>query len=108
MYDNTDCIGYIKLNFKQAQTELDDLNAMEIERIYLLQQFQGHNLGVMLLNKAKAIAAEYKCSYIWLGVWENNHQAIRFYRSNGFTAFSTHPFNFDGDMQTDILFKAMI
>src|SRR5690349_3935220 len=32
-------IGYLKLNFGQSQTELQDDKALEIERIYVLQAF---------------------------------------------------------------------
>ncbi|ULT23200.1 hypothetical protein KUH03_28870 [Sphingobacterium sp. E70] len=32
-------IGYLKINSEQAQTELQDEHALEIERIYVLQEF---------------------------------------------------------------------
>jgi diamine N-acetyltransferase len=38
-------IGYLKLNFGQAQTELKDQNALEIERIYVLKEFHGKKVG---------------------------------------------------------------
>lgn len=38
-------IGYLKLNFGQAQTELKDLKALEIERIYVLKEFYGKKSG---------------------------------------------------------------
>ena len=34
-------VGYLKLNFGRSQTELQDNQAMEIERIYVLEAFQG-------------------------------------------------------------------
>lgn len=34
-------IGYLKLNFEQSQTELQDDKAVEIERIYVLKEYHG-------------------------------------------------------------------
>jgi GNAT superfamily N-acetyltransferase len=65
---NDDIIGYLKLNFGQSQTELKEDNALEIERIYVLKDFQGKGIGQLLYNKAKLIASEKNVNYIWLGV----------------------------------------
>lgn len=46
-FDN-EIIGYLKINLGQAQTELKDPNALEIERIYVLKAFQGKNVGQLL------------------------------------------------------------
>ncbi|MEM9391391.1 MAG: GNAT family N-acetyltransferase, partial [Bacteroidota bacterium] len=43
--------------------------------------------------------------YIWLGVWEYNTDAIRFYERLGFTPFGQHSFILGSDHQTDILMK---
>ena len=43
-------IGYLKLNFGQSQTELQDDKALEIERIYVLKEFHGKNVGQILYN----------------------------------------------------------
>ena len=43
--------------------------------------------------------------YIWLGVWEENPRATRFYQKNGFVAFGKHIFKLGDDEQTDILMK---
>ncbi len=38
-------IGYLKVNFGRAQTELKDEKAVEIERIYVLKEFHGKQVG---------------------------------------------------------------
>ena len=98
-------IGYLKVNFQNAQSEPNHENAMEIERIYVLQSYYGKKIGLTLFNKSLAIAKEKGVPYIWLGVWENNARAIRFYEKNGFKAFDTHTFVLGDDPQTDILMK---
>ena len=98
-------IGYLKVNFGAAQTELQDANAVEIERIYVLQDYHGKQVGQLLFEKAIAIAKSNLCDYIWLGVWEENHRALQFYTKNGFVAFDKHIFVLGEEAQTDILMK---
>ncbi|HEX3385276.1 MAG TPA: GNAT family N-acetyltransferase, partial [Mucilaginibacter sp.] len=96
-------VGYIKLNYRNAQTEFKDSDAVEVERIYVLADQQGKKIGNRLLDFAIDKAIKQKLGYIWLGVWEHNHDAMRFYQRNGFKAFSSHHFMVGNDKQTDIL-----
>lgn len=98
-------IGYLKINFGAAQTELQDSKALEIERIYVSKEFHGKNIGQLLYNHAIAIAKKQDCTYVWLGVWEENHRAINFYQKNGFVAFDRHVFTLGEDKQTDIMMR---
>ena len=98
-------VGYIKLNYSSAQTEFQDEDAMEIERIYVLASQQGKKIGNQLLDFAINKAKEEKLHYIWLGVWEHNLAAQRFYVRAGFKQFSTHEFWVGNDRQTDLLMK---
>jgi len=101
-------IGYLKINSEQAQTELQHEHALEIERIYVLQEFQGRKAGQFLYEKALDIARLKTVRFIWLGVWEENHRAISFYQKNGFVAFDKHIFRLGDDEQTDILMKRSV
>lgn len=98
-------IGYLKVNFGQSQTELQDDSAVEIERIYVLKEFHGKNVGQVLYNKAIDLARDKKSNYVWLGVWEENPRAINFYKKNGFIEFDKHIFKLGEDEQTDIMMK---
>ena len=98
-------VGYLKVNFGDAQTELKDNSAVEIERIYVLKEFHGAKVGQALYQKAVEIANEHKVDYLWLGVWEENHRAISFYKKNGFIEFGKHIFTLGEDNQTDLMMK---
>ena len=98
-------IGYLKINFGLAQTEIKDKSAIEIERIYVLKEFHGKKVGQILYNKAIEIAKQTKAAYVWLGVWEKNHRAINFYKKNGFLEFDKHIFKLGDDEQTDIMMR---
>lgn len=98
-------IGYLKINFGLAQTELKEDNAVEIERIYVLCAYHGKKIGQILFDKAVEIARNKNAEYIWLGVWEENIRAISFYEKNGFVEFDKHLFKLGDDVQTDIMMK---
>ncbi|RYG33723.1 MAG: GNAT family N-acetyltransferase [Chitinophagaceae bacterium] len=100
-----EAIGYLKLNFADEQTELQDRDGLEIERIYVLKKFYGRKVGQALFKKATEIASQRALKYIWLGVWEENLRAINFYKKNGFLEFGKHKFMLGTDEQTDILMK---
>ena len=98
-------IGYLKINFGASQTEMKDEKALEIERIYVSKEFHGKKVGQLLYDKAIEIAKEKNVDYAWLGVWEENHRALSFYRKNGFTEFDKHIFKLGNDEQTDLMMK---
>ena len=106
--NNDEILGYLKLNFKDAQTEKLEENHFEIERIYVLKTFLGQKIGQILFDKAIEIGREKNLEYVWLGVWEENHRAIRFYGKNGFEIFGKHDFVLGEDVQTDLLMKMKI
>jgi ribosomal protein S18 acetylase RimI-like enzyme len=101
-------VGYIKLNFNNAQTEFKDKNALEVERIYVSGEHHGKRIGKLLLNFAIETALAKNFDYVWLGVWEHNYKAIGFYEHNGFETIGSHSFLLGDDLQTDLLMKKML
>ena len=101
-------VGYLKVNFGDAQTELKDNTALEIERIYVLKELHGAKVGQALYQKALDIAKAHNVNYLWLGVWEENHRALSFYKKNGFVEFDKHLFTLGEDTQTDLMMKLVL
>lgn len=98
-------VGYFKLNKNEAQTEQFAKRSVELERIYVLKDFQNQGIGKHILQKAIEIAKACKASFIWLGVWQENKNAVRFYELHGFKIFNSHPFYIGKDKQIDWLMK---
>jgi len=96
-------VGYLKVNFNDSQTELKVSNALEIERIYVLKEFHGKKVGQILYDKAIEIAKKKSLNNVWLGVWEQNPRAIRFYEKNGFKVFDKHIFRLGNEEQIDLM-----
>lgn len=106
--NDKEVMAYMKVNFDKAQTESSYKNTLEIQRIYILEKYKGKGIGKLLIEKAKEVARNNNLSYIWLGVWENNLSAIKFYEKQGFEKFSTHIFKLGDDEQIDNLMKFII
>lgn len=104
-WENDIPVGYLKINTGIAQTEEQDEKALEIERIYVKSSHHGKKVGQLLYEKALELAQEQHNSYLWLGVWEKNPRAIRFYEKNGFVAFDKHIFKMGDDEQVDVMMK---
>ena len=93
-------------NYKDAQTEnVLENKAFEIERIYLLKTFQNMGYGKQLFKKTVSIGKLKGYRRLWLGVWEHNLQAIKFYTKLKLKIFDKHDFILGNDIQTDFLMK---
>ncbi|NKI31135.1 GNAT family N-acetyltransferase [Croceivirga thetidis] len=98
-------VGYFKINEFDAQTELKEQVGIELERIYVLKEFQSKGIGKRILKNVEKLCHEKFKDYLWLGVWEKNKKAIKFYQKNGFVKFGEHPYYIGNDKQTDWLMK---
>ncbi len=107
-WDQSEPVGYLKVNLGAAQSELQEEDSLEIERIYVKSDYHGKKIGQILYNKALEVAQGTNKSSIWLGVWEKNPRASRFYEKNGFQPFGKHIFKMGDDEQTDILMRKFL
>jgi ribosomal protein S18 acetylase RimI-like enzyme len=83
------------------ETESNHKGALDLQRIYVLNEYKQRHIGKLLLEKAIRIAQDEGATYLWLGVWEHNTKAIAFYLKQGFVVSGTHHFILGSDTQTD-------
>ena len=105
LFVEDDLAGYIKVNVAPAQSDLNDPESLEIERIYVRKSYKGKGLGTRLMDYALRFAVEMGKRYAWLGVWDQNSDAIAFYQKMGFSEVGRHPFLLGDDLQTDLIMK---
>lgn len=101
-------VGYLKMNYNKAQTESVGINTLEVERIYVLEEFKGCGVGSLMLRFAIEVGVQRQASFVWLGVWEKNEAAINFYKKFKFEQFGQHSFKLGHDEQIDILMKCKV
>lgn len=99
----SEAIGYVKLRDNKLTDAVELPAAVELERIYVERNFQGKGLGSYLMQAALEEAARAGYQSIWLGVWEMNKLAIRFYAKWNFEVVGTHVFVLGADKQTDLV-----
>jgi ribosomal protein S18 acetylase RimI-like enzyme len=105
MHVNGLLVGYLKLNEAPAQTDKNDPEGMEIERIYIRGRHKGKGYGRALMKFALEKSAELQKRYAWLGVWEKNENAIAFYEKLGFERAGNHLFRMGDEIQSDYIMK---
>ena len=103
--NSKEILAYLKLNEADVQSEKRAMPSMEIERIYVRKEFQNRGVGQFLLDHSIQITKDKQLKLIWLGVWEHNVSAIRFYERNQFQFFGKHSFMLGSDEQTDLLME---
>ena len=108
LYVEEKAVAYLKTNEKEAQTDVFDPDSLEIERIYVKQEYQRSGLGRKLIEVGIGLALKQHLKYVWLGVWEHNTKALKFYRNIGFKKFGSHEFIMGDDHQIDILLKKFV
>ena len=95
--------GYIRMmedynNFPLIQ----QWKALELKRIYVSKQFHGTGVAQQLMAFAEDYAKGQHYQVLWLGVWEHNLRAQKFYRKCGFEdSGHTHDFPIGNTPQTD-------
>ena len=108
-YTGNEVAGYMCMRDKNIpETPLETDNVIEIARIYSVSAETGKGIGAALMNRCIEISKEKNRAYIWLGVWEKNDKAIRFYERFGFQRFGEHEFVLGNDVQTDWLMMLKI
>ncbi len=101
---NTLPAGYAKVR-ANSEPDIIAVHPLELERIYVLNQYQGIKAGAVLMKHCIDFAKSHGHDVLWLGVWELNHKAISFYKKWGFGFCGSHPFLLGDDMQTDVLMR---
>ena len=85
-------VGYAKIRDTEPHASVTSRNAIELQRIYAVERVWGCGVGEKLLTHCIDFACERGKDVLWLGVWEQNLRAIRFYEKYGFTRVGTLEF----------------
>ena len=96
-------IGYARMVESPAPACVNASRPINLQRLYAVRNWIGCGVGSALMRASIDEARQRPCDGIWLGVWEKNHRATRFYRRWGFSQVGTQPFLLGDDRQTDLV-----
>jgi len=97
--------GYAKLLIDTIEPGITAERPIELNRLYSHQEYIGKGVGQNLMDECVRYAREQNHDVMWLGVWEYNPRAQRFYEKNGFRTVGRHTFVLGSDPQTDLLMQ---
>jgi diamine N-acetyltransferase len=87
--------------FAQLHRSDSPFGDVELGRFYIHRAHHGRGIAQSLMEAVLAAARTLGGRKLWLGVWEHNPRAIRFYEKCGFVDEGTQPFAVGSDVQTD-------
>jgi ribosomal protein S18 acetylase RimI-like enzyme len=99
LVDDVDDGGLVA--FAQLRGSASEFGDVELARFYVDREHHGRGVAQMLMGAAVDAARELGGATVWLGVWEHNARAIRFYEKCGFRDTGSQPFILGTDVQTD-------
>lgn len=76
-------VGFAQLREGKKIDVMQDKNAIEIQRIYLIDKVKAKKIGRALFEKCCEIGREKGYETVWLGVWDKNIEAQKFYEKIG-------------------------
>jgi len=101
-------VGYAKIALGVAPSCVTSPDPIELERIYVHQSAIGTGVGSALMSACLEAIETRGGRSAWLGVWERNERAIRFYRKRGFEIVGAKVFVLGGDEQTDVVMTRLV
>ena len=100
-----EAVGYAKLQVDSREASVQAQKPLELCRLYVQQEKVGGGIGARLMKECLALAKELDCDVVWLGVWEHNPRAQKFYARHGFRIVGRHIFQLGSDPQDDFVMQ---
>lgn len=94
--------GFAQLRWgSRPPPEVSVLPTVELGRIYLDAAFHGRGIAAQLVANLLAAAVVRGSRSVWLNVWQESAQAIRFYQKHGFQIVGRSVFTVGDDPKQD-------
>lgn len=104
---DTELIAYAQLR-PGAPPRVTIPAPIELWRFYVAASHHGRGLAQRLMNEVIDRARRRGARTLWLGVWERNLRAQKFYRKCEFVEIGSHTFVLGQDRQTDLVMAHFI
>ena len=101
--DGETIVGFVQVRRGSPPPCVAADGAIELGRLYVDGTPHGRGVAAQLMDEAVRRAGEAGASVLWLGVFEHNHRAQRFYEKWGFRPAGSHVFMVGDDAQRDLI-----
>jgi diamine N-acetyltransferase len=96
-------VAFAQVRQGKRPPEVTGAKPVEVHRIYVDARFHGKGMAHVLMEACLDEATRREADAVWLGVWENNPKATRFYEKYGFETVGAHVFHVGNDAQRDLV-----
>lgn len=101
--EDTQVLGYVKLNTQLTTPSLPQQNIICIERFYVHPAYKNQKIGTQLMEYVLNQLKKESFSLVWLCVWDINIAVMQFYEKFGFKHVGIHPYLMENTMYEDLL-----
>jgi len=98
-------IGYAMFKEGTPPASVSGSNPLELVRFYVVVEVIGLGYGSDFMRACLEVAEKLGHTNIWLGVWDKNKRAIRFYEKWGFKKIGIKQFLLGDDVQHDFIMQ---
>jgi ribosomal protein S18 acetylase RimI-like enzyme len=107
--DGGELLGHAQVHFdERAPAAVVPLPAAEVTRFYVDAAAHGRGVAQRMLAEVERHARERGIASLWLSVWKDQPQAVRFYEKSGFVAAGDLVFVVGDDPKDDwLMLKAL-
>ena len=99
-------VAYASVFNGSGNEHVTDAHPVELERFSVDGAWHGRGVAAPLMAAVREVAARWGGDALWLGVWERNAKAIRFYEKQGFERVGAQTFRLGSDEQRDAVMRA--
>lgn len=96
-------VAYAQLHLGESWSSVQAVKPAELHRFYVLEDWHGKGLAGEFLKHLAGVCRQSGADVLWLGVWEKNSRAIKFYEKNGFVVVGHKEFLLGQDRQRDLV-----
>ena len=96
-------IGYAQIRWSEAPACVRGERPAELRRLYVSAAWHGSGVAQDLMRCCLDDLVQRGFDVAWLGVWERNPRAIRFYQKFGFRVVGEQNFKLGNDLQRDLV-----
>jgi ribosomal protein S18 acetylase RimI-like enzyme len=97
----TQIVAFAELKAGSIDPSVRGEAPLEIQRFYVDQTYHGTGVASHLMDACMREAQAQGAGVVWLGVWERNPRAIRFYEKRGFVDVGGKTFQMGEELQFD-------